>query len=1194
MSHQELLKPLDVQGLPLQGRHIIEASAGTGKTFNITKLYLRLLLEKQLEVQQILVVTFTKAATEELRGRIAAEIRDVLTAKRGEFELNKTEPDQSLQQQILLLEKALLHMDEAAVSTIHGFCKLALQSQPYLNGIPPNAELEADCSDLLIDSIADWLRALSASQLALLKVKDPDKFYSTYRDAIDNLIPILAPLDETQIAAKQAAYKQQLLQYLLPLTNEIEQVLVNDAAANQRKKRAAEWQRISEFLNDDMALDNEILEILCGFFRQSRKFSSDDQQALNKVTPLFDKQSGIEALMGKVYSLRKQLDDSPAYQLLCDGIEHIRNEYAKRKLDAGRLDINDLVSLLSQKLQQPDAKPLIEALAAQYPVALVDEFQDTDAEQFGIFNALYPGGNPAQALFMIGDPKQAIYRFRGGDIFTYLAARESADYRWVMDTNWRSSAQMITAYNALFLASGEQQVFGQGIDYAAVNFPPADKQKSPASNVLDANSNMQALNFIVDIAGPEQEGKKLSAADKDTARQNVVNGMVAEIAHLLNEVQLKHQPVQARDIAVLVPNAKLANIVKEALAGRNINSVYLSDRQSVYKSDEANELLLVMEGLLNPNSDGKLVSALSTRLMGGNAQQLFELQQAENDALWQFKRDEMAELRHQWDVQGFLPTMMTLLHRYFIPDAHRHERSLTNILHLLELLQKASQQFRYPAQLHNWFVQQKQLDKGGDSHEQRLESEANLIRLVTLHGSKGLEYPFVFVPFTTEISDPTKAGNSAKACLKYYDHQQQANRLSLQYDDEIVRLVKQEDAAERARLLYVAVTRAEYRCYLGVSQFDDEQHATPLGLLLNLQAGSTLVSRLEQLTAQHADMHLQFADELMQLLPANDLPIQQALPELALSEFTRKLQDKWRISSFSGLTRVSQAMRLDKKERTDTEAVPVIVQPAPDFSQLPLRFTLAKGAHAGNLLHDSLEHLDFSSRDIEHWQQALKQPMADFADEQLQAEQLIDWLQQALAAPLPALHPEQTELRLQDLSRSQTCRESEFYFSVSAPQAAALGEFLAGFRQSKHQHNPLPLPDELSGMMHGFIDLIFEHQGRYFVADYKSTHLGFALSDYHHQAIEQDMQAHFYDLQYLIYLVALHRHLEQCLPDYDPQQHLGGVYYLYLRGMHSQGREGIYARYIEPDWIAQLDALLRGNNTGSHVSASGVMAGADL
>ncbi|MDN4502422.1 exodeoxyribonuclease V subunit beta [Alteromonadaceae bacterium BrNp21-10] len=1194
-----LMQNLQIDTLALSGRHIIEASAGTGKTYNITKLYLRLLLEKQLEVQQILVVTFTKAATEELRGRIALEIRQALADAEQQRHHRHKE----------LLQKALLHMDESAIFTIHGFCKRALEQQAYLSGIPPEAELEVDCTHMLMDAVRDWLRSLSAAQLSLLPQKSPQKFFENYRDALQSALVINPPLSAEQANQRAQQLKQQLAEELVPYHLCIEQVLIADAHGSAN--RARQWQAILQWLDDDNIQFSSIEKELTSFFNSMRTkaLKSADDELLAQAQWLMQSKVLAECLKA-LASLQKLAQQVPATDLLVNGINHIRQQFSQCKRAATKLDVNDLVELLAQQMLSDESAPLVAALREQYPLAMVDEFQDTDAHQYAIFDHLYPASREDCGLFMIGDPKQAIYRFRGGDIFTYLRARQSADYHWQMDTNWRSTPNMIAAYNRLFRGQPTAQnddasstylsVFGQGIDYTLIHHPDNNNLKHNDSDIQDPDTEMAALNVLIDDpalhieSGEDDASKKLSADDKTASKQRVVDWMVAEISRLLATVKINEQPLQARDIAILVPKQKFATMVQDSLRAIGLQSVYLSNRESVFDSPEALELKLVMQGILDHGDDRKLIAALSTRLFGGDVQRLHDLQQVENDGQWQYQRDYLANLLQQWQSVGFLPMAMGLVHQHYQPEPHRHERALTNMLHLLELLQKAAQQFRYPAQLLNWFDEQISLHNRVEIAEQRLESEADLIKISTLHGSKGLEYPFVFVPFASDYSDPIKFGNTTRSCLKYFDGDANEYRFSVQGDANVHHCVKAEDNAEKVRLLYVAITRAIYRCYVGVALEDTQIENSPLGLACQVTDKSQISPRLLAMTQQQPNIELFYSDNLPQQHRPPTAEI--TADELAVAECQRDLSSHWRINSFSGISRFAQQarlvdQRLDEKQRNDVSLLDDIALAQAE----QLRFTLAKGVHTGNLLHDSLEHMDFQQwQDASKWQQALMHPMLAYGDDSLEVESLQAWLSECLQTSLPALGESEESLRLCDLSLQQTCRESEFYFALNTSSAemgvTPLAQFLMHYRQDLRlatqadiAEQQVSLPDNLQGMMHGYIDLIFEHQGRYFVADYKSTHLGSQYENYHHQALQTDMQTHFYDLQYLIYLVALHRHLQATLADYDPEQHLGGIYYLYLRGMHPEQSTGVYAQSVAVEDILQLDSLLSVEEVNAHV-----------
>ncbi|TCI02017.1 exodeoxyribonuclease V subunit beta [Corallincola luteus] len=1201
------MKMLNAATLPLQGRHLIEASAGTGKTYNITRLYLRLLLEKQLTVQQILVMTFTKAATEELRGRIDKELR---SAVENWGELGVSDPFfahmESLfsrEQAQQILKPALLELDEAAIFTIHSFCRRALQQQAFSSGIPLEVAMEADTSELLMEAVRDWIRCINhdAARFGLLAAEGwhtPEAFYDKFRSALHSTSEVIAPVAE---AMQQAfaddigphfntlffARKQQVLAELLPHKTTVFELLV--LPHKQAAEREAEWEELIAWLACD---DDTPCPKAAGDFINGNRYRKEELKSV--LVPIF---AAFKELRGdfdkqrKSYqgAFEKQLGKVPAYQLVVEGIRSVRQRFADAKKTQALMDFDDLISQLSVQIQSEHGQPLIDALRQQYPVALVDEFQDTDPLQYAIFDHLYPKGVEQHTLLMIGDPKQAIYAFRGGDIFTYLQARQGADYQWVMDTNWRSVPEVVTGYNRLFWGQPLSQempedLFGYDIGYERVNHTV--KAKANSTPLVDPIADRHALNYLwlpesalatvsdeEDEKGVDRESSshKVSAAD---LQQAMAEHCVSEIVRLLQQARLGNEPVKEQAIAVLVRRGAEAALMRQALADAGYPSVYLSDKEDIYSSTEARELLRVLEGLLECENDALLTAALSTYLMGGTAEQLAKYRDPDHELLWEQQRQRALLLRQLWLERGCMAMLMQLIHHDYQPAPDNHERSLTNMLHLAELLQQASRRHKHPQQLLKWFKEQCQHQSASEESQLRLESDANLIRIVTMHGSKGLEYPIVFIPFASHYKDPARFGQTLYDYFEYHDVETQAQVRLVGQTDEAIRQTTAEGEAESIRLLYVAVTRAAHRCYLGVVPFKNSARS-PLGLALKIKDNDEWPDKLNELS-QSSDgssqlIILDCPDNSVEL----DLAVQPSpLPDLPAITFSANVDDNWSLSSFSALVRNAAHVRQESKERADNDDV-VLAEPTPALPrELPLRFTLRKGADAGNLLHDILEHTDFSQP---HWEWSMEAPIQRFGRlDDNQHEALRDWLIECLHAELPSL-VNQESFTLADLSWPQTLRESEFYFPMAK---VSLSQIARCLQQHRGWSAPITLPgrEVLAGMMHGFIDLIFEYQGRYYVADYKSTHLGESLADYCSDALMQNNQAHFYDLQYLIYSVALHRYLQVRLPDYEPASHIGGVYYLYLRGMSPDAPTGmpfagVFSCRVDTSLLLQLDAV---------------------
>ncbi len=1186
---------LNPSTIPLSGRHLIEASAGTGKTYNITKIYLRLLLESGLSVKQILVMTFTKAATEELRARIDNEVRnalknwDVLIKEEAFFKaINSNFTQEQTELREARLKAASLELDEASIFTLHGFCSRALTSQAFSSGLPMDISMESDTSELLLESIRDWLRKINQikSDFLLLKEKNwhkPDVFFSQFYRALTTSCTLNAPNPEviqryyddniSRIMRDLFLLKKiKVLEVLNKDKDIIFSTLVN--GKKDEAERLNEWQCLIQWLGQE---DASVCPGELGRFINGNRYRGNNElkeifEPLKQLKKMFSDQ-----LSRRNKSLAKQIENNPVYQLVSHGITEIRQSFARDKEQHAMMDFDDLITCLSLRLQTSEGQGLMKELHKQYPVALVDEFQDTDPNQYAILDILYPKSDQQSALFMIGDPKQAIYAFRGGDIFTYLDARKAADYHWHMDTNWRSVDTVVTAYNRLFLGGSLEQnssdeVFGYDIHYEKIN--STDKAEAAKISFKDSSDHFTAINYcwLSEVANPS--GAK-GDATTDDFKLGLAQWCVTEISRLLTEAKLGEQSLQEKDIAILVRTGTEAQIMRNVLSNSGFPSVYLSEKENIFKSAQANELLLVLKGILESENSDLLVAALSTYLMGGTAEKLALYQEQGSEQAWEEQRDRAVQLRQIWQKKGCMSMLMQLIGHDYQPEPSKHERSLTNMIHLAELLQQASRQYKHPQQLLKWFTDQCQADNNQDEAQLRLESDENLIRIMTQHGSKGLEYPVVFIPFASAFKDPVRFGKTLHEYFEYHDSESYQAKCQVGQSDEAIELVTSEVNAETIRLLYVAITRAAYRCYLGVAPFT-ESSKSPLGLTLKLADRGDWEETLQQLvdTSDESSTLIMIDDNETQVLsrlePMNDYEL------LSLSLLEHPIDSHWSLSSFSSLMRDSYSARQEQKDRSD-EAFEYKAQEDGEKSATAnsLRFSLRKGTDTGNLLHDILEYTNFSSIQYD-W--PLETPLRRFGGlpEEQQVE-LVQWLQDCLDTPLPLIEPASESIKLSDLSWSQTLRETEFYFPMNNMQLDSLSVILNEYRGGDQRIN-LPEKEKLVGMMRGFIDLIFEHNGRFYVVDYKSTHLGDQLKDYHWQALKENNQLHYYDLQYLIYSLALHRYLSLRITHYDPEIHFGGVYYLYLRGMSTQNNEyyGIFHTAIETSLLNQLEKAFQG------------------
>ena len=1164
---------LDPLRLPLRGERLIEASAGTGKTFTIAALYLRLLLglggeaayPRAISVEELLVVTFTEAATEELRGRIRSNIHELrIACLRGESDnplysalLAEIADKDDAAKTLLLAER---QMDEAAVFTIHGFCQRMLSLNAFESGMLFEQQLIEDESRLRYQACADFWRrhCYPLTRDIAAVIHDVWKGPRDLLKSLDRWLQGEAPQLKSPPAADEtlAERHQQIIDRIDSLkqqwreqVGEIEGVLENSGLDRRKFNRGnqGKWMEKVNAWAQEETLSYQLPDAL-EKFAQSFLLERTKAGGEPPVHPLF---SAVESLLASSLTLTDLV--------LARAMVEIRDAVAREKRRRGELGFDDMLSRLDEALRGDSGEALASAIRQRFPVAMIDEFQDTDPQQYRIFRRIWRQ-QPETALLLIGDPKQAIYAFRGADIFTYMKARGDVAAHYTLDTNWRSSPGMVGSVNRLFSLSDNPFMFHE------IPFLPV---KAAAKN--------KGLRFTVDAADVPamnvwlMPGDTVGSGDYQTFMAQLC---ATQIRDWLSAGQRGRallwrgetsRPVQASDITVLVRNRLEAAQVREALQTLGIPSVYLSNRDSVFETLEAQELLWLLQAVLAPERENTLRSALATSMFGLTALDIENLNQDEQ--AWDALVEEFSEYRQIWRQRGVMPMLRALMTARHIAEnllaTRGGERRLTDILHISELLQEAASQLESEHALVRWLAQHiAEPDSNAASQQMRLESDKHLVQIVTIHKSKGLEYPLVWLPFIARFRKQDQAF--------YHDRETFAAVLDLGQDEASLELAEAERLAEDLRLLYVALTRAVWHCSLGVAPLSSRKsgnsdfHLSALGRLL--QAGEAmdaagLAARLADFC--HGDIALQIPGEL-------DLTPWQApaatIPRLSARELQRRIADDWRVTSYSGLQQHGFSGGQDLLPRLDVDAAgvgEVVEEPQLTPHQFP------RGAAPGTFLHSLFEELDFTQPVPEGWM-AEKLQLSGF-DAQW-APVLTDWLGGVLKTRLPG-----PDIALNQLAARDKQVEMAFYLPIAQLLTAERLDALI------RQYDPLsadtpPLDfRQVRGMLKGFIDLVFRHEGRYYLLDYKSNWLGEDREAYTRPAMEQAMRAHRYDLQYQLYSLALHRYLRHRLADYDYDRHFGGVIYLFLRGMDGQeGGQGIFTTRPVRPLIDGLDQLFAG------------------
>ncbi|WP_215396043.1 exodeoxyribonuclease V subunit beta [Rheinheimera oceanensis] len=1221
------VQALDALSFPLTGSRLIEASAGTGKTYTLAALYLRLVLghgraapqggnantgagfSRPLLPPEILVVTFTRAATAELRDRIRSRLVEAAAAFRsGGAEdqflaglLAEYQPQQ-FAACASRLSSAAEWMDEAAVFTIHGWCQRMLAEHAFDSGMSFGETLSDDNQQLLHTLACDyWRRFLyPLTEAAILHelgnvAKAPQALLDDVRpwlqaDAV-NLrfnaagVPLPAPLSPQQAALPLLQWQEQLDSHCSQLQQALSPdalQLLDDAYANGwlngTKYRAASWSAERQWWQAMLAEPALLNNRDAGFATMVQKFSGAKLAGAQKKSqplvshPLFD-------LFERTATL---LDTKPELAL---SVRHhaalwLASEFNRHKRQRGELDFNDLLLQLYHALQGEAGEVLAARIRAQYPFAMVDEFQDTDPLQFAIFRAIYPDVNSSDcALIMVGDPKQAIYSFRGADLHTYLNARSlTAGRHYSLGTNFRSTVALVDSVNQLFARAEQQRgAFGFGAaDSTTLPFLPV-KAKGKTDQLERDGNTVAALNYWLSDIDPAQ-------LKKGSYQSLMANACADEVAALLLQAQLgkagfatggdRLKPLQPADIAILVRDRNEAALVRRELSARNVRSVYLSDNESIFQSQEAIAVLSWLRACQQPEDESLLRAALALPLANNSDAQLHYW--LNDEQAWEKLAEQVREFRQIWRVKGVLAMLTAWLHYFALPAKwlalEQGERRLTNVLHLAELLQSESQQRDGESGLLRWLAEQLDNPKNADEQQLRLESDQQLVQVVTIHKSKGLQYNLVFLPFICGFKNVRKGQPQ-----RYFNGSQMV--LDLTPDDSALACAEHERLLEDIRLLYVALTRPVYACWLGLALFSE-------GAAKKSKLSQSAIGYLLGVPEDPALSDLQAA---LAALPWQQQPLPQFckfMPETQLTQPAAALTlsaplkcEHWWIASYSALRSGSKAgaaeagMAATAGLAADTALDSLLQEEASEplahsEQQLSIH-DFPRGAVPGTFLHQLLEDAQqqgFAACDSVFTAQLLQHRLTQHNWLQWQSV-LQSWLTQMLHTPLQG-----AVLNLAQLHKVRA--ELEFWLQSCAVNVVTLDALISRAILPGMARPPL-LPDTLNGMLKGFIDLTLQGaDGRYWVLDYKSNWLGPADADYSQEAMQQVVLDKRYDVQAALYLLALHRLLKLRQPGYlqAPEQYIGGALYWFIRAPE----KGQLLLNADIRLLLQLDALFAG------------------
>jgi exodeoxyribonuclease V beta subunit len=1192
------LSPLDWKRLPLTGRTLIEASAGTGKTFNIGLVYLRLLLEQKLSIEKILVTTFTDAAAQELRERLRQRLVEVEHWLSGSRVATNANDDESLENYLAkryasetdakaalrLIQIARSDFDRAPIATFHALCQRIQHDFPLESGVGFASGTLLDEKALLRECVEDfWRRRYLIGEI---DEREAEAILAAGPEGLQHDLSALLSHDAFVIPTDGMAEVDVLFGALKSADNvsELRRMAADKGLYASRKNALSNrLEEIAELLE----ADSDVLELLADDGGKIFELKGiEDQQAPN--IKLID--MPLINLLYRMRLLLKHHDIFARGSVLMKALAFCREEIPKRARQRDAQTFQMLIDNVHSRLCSDRDGPIFaKRLFESFSAALIDEFQDTDRRQFEIFDRIFreDDGTTRGSLIMIGDPKQAIFGFRGGDIAAYLRASSEVTRRYSLVVNHRSSSALVTAVNALYAHTDG------GFRDARIRYQQVTAAGSAHDKAYSVSDSPVSTPLVIHRFRSAVDESANNLGDLETlALQDCSN----RIAELLNDPKrtVDGRAIGPGDIAVLLATNNQISALRKLLVDRRVPCVS-GGRGNVFDSEVARELELILYAVLNADDDRAVRGALSTHLLGARFADVFAWQS--DTAAFERELERFVHWRVLVRTRGVLALIGALLedrgaNLLAAPDG---ERTLTDLRHLGELLADEEVMQHGLEGLYAWFVSmrrdEKSSDESGDAADAkrlRIESDTQRVQLLTIHGSKGLEFPIVFLPLVWRIS--SRENKYKPKVLRFHEDGSACVDLgSANFGSNYARHFR-EDLQERLRLLYVALTRAKYAVH--VYWVDRGRRLDCNDQLWEIPAIDVLIHKAQE------SFGLAKGEDSLDALVAKLDGIRVAEPYAsakneyrAQSELSKLLATprptptlrvfEW-LHSFSSLTRQAQLVDIESAAVDESEVDPTVDLEQAAFARAGependelLELYPLRGPRFGNAVHNILEQAKPGKVwpeqrlliDAQSNMQAVRADGEIFGDPSELIGRLVDRVR----------HADLGEgLRLIDLTSKTRVSEFEFQFPLRHVSVSHLREICATHGCA----NAVPITLQtvaLNGMLTGFVDLVFFHAGRYHVLDYKTNWLGSRLSDYQGTTLDSAMNEHHYELQALLYTVALHRYLGGRLDGYEPEKHLGETWYLFLRAVGLQQGAGIWRRQWPMALILALDYAFAGD-----------------
>ncbi|WP_180037542.1 UvrD-helicase domain-containing protein [Acinetobacter sp. YH12127] len=1232
--------------MQFKGLHWIEASAGTGKTYTLSSLMVRIFLKDYLP-NQVIATTFTRAAAAELKSRIRARLLE--TQQYIDQCLNQSLDQRALAEKITQLQDPLLkhilqkyrlkldyassrlklviaQLDELFVGTLDSFSQKLLREFSFESGKIERANITDQASvyteQLLHDVLREWIQAQPQHVVDYMLLCGRLKSAADYEGLVNTSLNFASAeiqgIDQAQLEVQDLAEAlQNLASINITQIEELKEYYDGEysfnfshyVAGSDKKKlhplftvtlpkliEMLQHNPLEQYFNLHLSDGfNEVLGLYLtaegkprsAIFNKAKAPCTQDVQDAFFDHPVIRK---IKAVADAKLQFESQIDlvDTNLKIYL---VQRVKQRLPQLLQQKGETTFAQQIRTLAEALHGERGQRFAQFVHTRYPLILVDEFQDTNQDQDDMLAQIWrnPKWYARGCMIMVGDPKQAIYGFRGGDMLTYNNARDDVLKKqgriYSLRQNHRSVKELVSVVDELFQ---RQPAFGEKVIY-----DPVIAGSRPHPALMDRQQANPAPLRWVTVEHDQDESIQIARKIRELLNQGIAGDLYFD--HSSGKVAL-----QADDIAILSTSHQKLDQAQYELERIGIQ-VNRSSQRSVFTGFLAKDVAAILTAILHPYDEAKVKRALLTRLLGYNLQQLIELEQ---QGLGQFIYD-FDCIREMWVNKGFLTAWNYCLNLFKIWEnlvakrSFDNERHVVNLRHLTELLSRQSERHQGAYMLYYWYLQQVESPAKRDWEIERKLSNAAGVKLMTIHQSKGLEFKVVFL---MSADQPPKSDKSALVFATQEEQGIEQRIIAIKHKDIDATAMQQHSErrlAELNRLWYVALTRASYRVYAMLKQptpaKEGKKEAAPKSAGLNvwrLQAPSSAEIAAAwscdeaPLTQLAAALQLEQVQEIK--IEAADFPQRRFYPrtKTSFSGLAQHLPAAMRSDTLA-LASEEQAAAADEINQEPVETEQEIVQVAQPIAWIKANFQ--RGTQAGSFLHKLFEYIDFQASHDDIFEEVKRRFHNDkeFNSDVLLVDliakldtakgsatvqeadifaHMTEWLKDVLNTPL------HDTFQLSALSTAHYLSEFPFYLAL-ADQRLFIQAIQQLFEDAGH-----PIQDlneaATARYLTGSIDLVYFDGQRYHIADYKSNYLGADQRDYEKTNLEHNMTQSSYWLQAALYLVALHRYLGSRLQDYDIRQHLGGASYLYLRGMQGQAGQGVCHWRPDAEFILQLDQIL--------------------